>query len=294
MWISIESGVGTIRGRNRQDAKGHGRIWKGWSPILPLGYRCPMPLTIAHPAAILPLRRWAHALGGISALAIGSVAPDIPYFVPLPVSRTLTHSPAGLLAFSLPAGLVAWLIFEFLVKDALAHILPGDSRIVAGPKSRLTSRRAALACGGILIGAASHIAWDSFTHRTGYMVVHHELLRLTILEVSGRGLQVYKFLQHASTVLGLTAIAWIIWSSNRREFPRRSPGHSGSRPRLSWTFILMVVAAFMLVQIRRTACIELACLPKLSGSVFVAGVRGLLLAVLLCAIASRLLDHPRR
>ncbi|MSQ59664.1 MAG: DUF4184 family protein [Betaproteobacteria bacterium] len=40
-----------------------------------------MPFTIAHPAAALPLLRPLRGFGVLSALVIGSMTPDFPYFL---------------------------------------------------------------------------------------------------------------------------------------------------------------------------------------------------------------------
>jgi Domain of unknown function (DUF4184) len=56
-----------------------------------------MPLTFAHPAVALPLRKLLGRWGFLPALAIGSMAPDVPYFVPLGIDRHLGHSIPALL-----------------------------------------------------------------------------------------------------------------------------------------------------------------------------------------------------
>jgi hypothetical protein len=39
-----------------------------------------MPFTLAHPAAILPLRGWRYLR--TAPLILGAMAPDLPYFLP--------------------------------------------------------------------------------------------------------------------------------------------------------------------------------------------------------------------
>ena len=55
-----------------------------------------MPLTIAHPAAVIPLQRWLGTWAIPSALVIGSVAPDLAYVLPIGISRAADHSLAAL------------------------------------------------------------------------------------------------------------------------------------------------------------------------------------------------------
>ena len=66
-----------------------------------------MPFTPAHVAAVLPLvgkgrPKWAVP----SALVIGSMVPDLLYFVPIRSDRTLSHSLTGIVTFDLALGLL--------------------------------------------------------------------------------------------------------------------------------------------------------------------------------------------
>jgi hypothetical protein len=54
-----------------------------------------VPFTLAHPAAAVPLLRPLGRRGLLSALVIGSMAPDLWYFVPFDVTRADSHSPAA-------------------------------------------------------------------------------------------------------------------------------------------------------------------------------------------------------
>src|SRR5882672_6336607 len=71
---------------------------------------CGMPFTLAHPAAVLPLRRWPRL--DFVALVIGSMTPDFGYYLLLPDMRLETHSFAGSLETCLPVGLLLVLLFH--------------------------------------------------------------------------------------------------------------------------------------------------------------------------------------
>jgi hypothetical protein len=60
-----------------------------------------LPLTLAHPAAVLPFRRWFV----FSGLVIGSLAPDFEYFLYVPDSLRIGHTLPGVFLFCLPVGL---------------------------------------------------------------------------------------------------------------------------------------------------------------------------------------------
>ncbi|WP_317235948.1 DUF4184 family protein [Niabella hibiscisoli] len=62
----------------------------------------------------------------------------------------------------------------------------------------------------ILIGAASHILWDSFTHEHGYFVQTIPTLTNTV-ELFGRQIPILKILQHSSTIVGGLVIAFAVY-----------------------------------------------------------------------------------
>jgi hypothetical protein len=71
-----------------------------------------MPFALAHPAAVLPLRRYCPRQLDFPALLVGSLAPDLGYaFLPLHVYGFSHQFWAGSFGFCLPAGLVLVLIF---------------------------------------------------------------------------------------------------------------------------------------------------------------------------------------
>lgn len=81
-----------------------------------------MPFTLAHPAAILPLRRFVPALP-LGALVAGSMAHDLEYLVRLAQRRDQGHSAVGFLAFDLPMALVVLLAFDrFLMPVFRVHV----------------------------------------------------------------------------------------------------------------------------------------------------------------------------
>ena len=77
-----------------------------------------MPYPFAHPAAVLPMGRF----GVPSALAIGSIAPDLWHFAPL-VDRAHSHGADALLWFCLPVGVAAYLLFHLVLKAPLIALV---------------------------------------------------------------------------------------------------------------------------------------------------------------------------
>lgn len=169
-----------------------------------------MPFTLAHPAVALPLRRVLGRLGSPSALAVGSMIPDLAYFLPLGVSGAQSHSVRGLLWFCLPAGVVGWVAYKALVRPFVVQLLPDAvARRVRPGNTVNCSPLAFLPVGvSVLLAAATHVVWDSFTHSTGFVVQALPVLRQPVHLVDWYQPHVFTVLQHGSTLAGLTALAF--------------------------------------------------------------------------------------
>ena len=96
-----------------------------------------------------------------------------------------------------------------LLPEAVRHRLPDTSHQFrfGGPARFL------LIIISILVGIATHLFWDSFTHPNTWPYRHWSILRQTfILPIAGE-MPLYKILQHSSTVVGMAIVAaWLlIW-----------------------------------------------------------------------------------
>jgi hypothetical protein len=169
-----------------------------------------MPFTLSHAAAALPFRR---ARLVTSALVVGTMAPDFEYFLAFKAHDKFGHRFPGVLVLTLPVALLVLWIFHTFVKVPAARLLP--QRL----QSRMAGYLGKFRFGGlgrflrivfsILVGIATHILWDSFTHGGTYPYAHWSLLRQR-MDVPGLGtMPVVKVLQHGSTILGLVIL--FIW-----------------------------------------------------------------------------------
>jgi hypothetical protein len=167
-----------------------------------------VPYPFAHPAAVLPLVRPMGRFASPSALAIGSMLPDLWYFVPL-VERPDSHSIAGLFWFCLPAGVAAYLLFHLLLKQPLIALVSprlGHFTSAGLPRAPWSSVAAS-----ILVGALTHLAWDALTHSDDHSMPGHN------------------WPQHASTAAGTAILAWWIWRKLRQAPAAASPLSAFSR-----------------------------------------------------------------
>jgi hypothetical protein len=156
-----------------------------------------MPLAPAHPALVLPLSRLGLAL---SALVVGSVAPDAPVYLPVGVSYATTHSWQGLPVVVAIGLLIVWLWFA-LLRDAVVDLTPWLRRR-APARARLGRRAWLLAPLAVGVGAGTHVLCDSATHDWGFIVREVAFLRREYGPIP-----LYRWLQHVSTVVGSVVVA---------------------------------------------------------------------------------------
>lgn len=178
-----------------------------------------MPFTVAHPAAVLPLKRLCPHYLSWSALIIGAVTPDLEYFLTLRPKATLVTDPLDTIYFCLPAGLLLFVLFHAVVKRPAVLLLPRSHRrrlwSLADRVVPLDTRRVFAVLGSILIGASSHMLWDSFTHEGRWGVDLLPGLSAEITSLGGHTVPAFKILQHGSTALGIgsLALAYLLWFS---------------------------------------------------------------------------------
>ncbi|MCA2223244.1 DUF4184 family protein [Nonomuraea aurantiaca] len=190
----------------------------------------PVPFTPSHIAAVLPLvssplfRRLANPW----ALAIGAMVPDLPIFLPFLPDYTDWHSWHGVVTTDLAAVLILLALFHLFFREPLISLLPpafaGRAATLLPP--RLRDLPAVLA--GALIGAASHVLWDSFTHTTG-PAEWGAWLDVSVFGV----IRLFRLLQYTSSVVGLAIVVWWAWRGLTRmgaaTVPDRLRLHMGVR-----------------------------------------------------------------
>jgi hypothetical protein len=174
-----------------------------------------MPFTFAHPAAAVPIAKANRHVFILSALVVGSMAPDFEYFMRLRFVTKWSHSLFGVFVFCLPVGLVILWLFHSVHKGPFVALLPDALQNTLLPWCRpfafLPLRRFLAICLSLTIGAMTHILWDSFTHQNGFLVRNVSALRVTMLSVGNVQLLLYELLQDLSTALGLLLLAFWAW-----------------------------------------------------------------------------------
>jgi hypothetical protein len=211
-----------------------------------------MPFTLSHPAAAVPFARLGLPL---SALVVGSISPDVIFFVLLypPPRGHFSHTWLGMVLLCLPLSMVLLWLYHHLMKWPIISLLPDRlQRRVVAPASRFRFGPAPMTIrivAAVLVGTATHLVWDDLTHGDG---VTATLLPALLEPVSLPGevsFPRHRLLQHLSTLLGAGLLcAWAAsWMRNAPEHEvdpglRISPGSKTTRAGL----LLFACSAFAL------------------------------------------------
>jgi Domain of unknown function (DUF4184) len=219
-----------------------------------------MPFTPSHAVVALPFVRTPLVP---AAIAVGSMAPDLPLFVRgLPLHYGRTHDLAWLPA-TLVLALALLLVWRCVVRPAarelsptwLARRLPQawdrgaagafrDALAVTAVRDPGRRQRWSVSWRGLTllvlslaVGIVSHILWDLFTHegRGGVDI-------LPALADDWGPLPGYRWLQHGSSVIGLLIIGiWMLVWLRRREVAASAPCLLPTWVRWTWWLSLPAI-----------------------------------------------------
>ena len=174
-----------------------------------------MPFTFSHPALVLPLRHLPDRSYSLTGLIIGSMTPDFEYFLRMNVGSIYSHTFWGIFYFDLPVGIALCFIFHVVVRDQLIDHLPVRLQerfweLKSFNWNKVFKDSWKIVIISLIVGAASHIFWDDFTHPLGYFVKRLSFLRHKI-HVMGFQIPVYNIFQGISSLLGGIIVCIFIW-----------------------------------------------------------------------------------
>ena len=170
-----------------------------------------MPFTLSHAAAALPFKRYCPQRLDMLALMVGTITPDLAYYWRDFNLAAKAHTFGGSLVICLPLGLAAFYLIRAFSKDIGRVLTSPFDKLFESLKEAPTKPITIIA--SVLVGAWTHVIWDSFTHRNGSVVTRVPWMSEDILGLLkfgfGNGIEipVYSLLQHLSSVFGLTVLA---------------------------------------------------------------------------------------
>ncbi len=195
-----------------------------------------MPWTLSHPAAIVPLRRLTPQPLDLAALAVGSMTPDIGYYIGRFDLAHFAHTFPGSFVACLPVGMIMLLVFYFSRNRSAS---PCPLRIARRPPGLPKDPTGFLRWAGILLslllGAWTHNFWDAFTHEHGWLVDRIPALQQSF-RLGPTTVQAYFLLQELSTAAGLVILGMAYWPCLRRQRPATVAASPGSE---RWRYTLL-------------------------------------------------------
>ena len=185
-----------------------------------------MPIPLAHPAAVLPLRRFCPRRLSFCALVIGSLLPDFAYALDdlNKFSRTLvvffgssvanfeyvrnewdwddfSHTFAGSIVFCLPVGL--FVLYGFLaLRSDLVATLPSPHWRALHPLCESPKQSLLVNVSSLLIGIWLHVGWDSFTNGARWLGHHWAFLHIPVVEFGRGSIELHRLLWLLSSLGG--------------------------------------------------------------------------------------------
>jgi hypothetical protein len=168
-----------------------------------------MAFTLAHPAAIMPLRRLRYL--PTLALLVGSVIPDVPYYLPnraFTVTLVDLHTLSGALVAGVPLGM-AILALALVLRRPLTALMTARARWVSLREAEAFLAHPVnwlLAIPAVFIGSLTHIVWDGFTHDDTWIANRVGVLSRKVDVFGLYTGSLSHILQYVTTVLGFLVL----------------------------------------------------------------------------------------
>jgi Domain of unknown function (DUF4184) len=243
-----------------------------------------MPFTLAHPIAIIPFWYASRRHLDFTALCLGSMSPDLDRFIPIIPEGG--HTLRGIIAIDLPWAILLLLILRWVIAKPFMALLP---HYLASCLARPALPSVFTGILSIIIGALSHLVWDSFTHANGWFVNHYSFLQTII----GRW-PLYELLQHGCGVAGLIGIAlWIAWWLGQVQ-PQHHPAVLPLHHRFGIIALISIVAMIAtLIDIKTSVRLQQP-RGEIVASGVVGGITGMSLSFLLYSCCFLIFPPPTK
>ncbi|HEY4785699.1 MAG TPA: DUF4184 family protein [Bacteroidales bacterium] len=236
-----------------------------------------MPFTLSHAALVLPATYLPKKTYSLTGLVVGSFVPDFEYFIRMRDYSVYSHTWLGVLWFDLPLGIILAWLFHAVVRDALIENLPKGlfarfAHVKGFNWTEHFRKNWAIVVVSIIIGTASHIFWDDFTHGEGYFVKHISFLREHTM-FFGNFIPNYSFAQHLSTLVGGAILWYAIWKMPKNEDVSQHPSKS--------YWINAVLISVLILSLRLIAGLNYRSFDQLIVNAISAGLMALIITPIL-------------
>lgn len=202
-----------------------------------------MPFTLSHSAAVLPFLRTKYL--SATGLIIGTMAPDFEYFFRMNVQGIYGHTIWGVFYFDIPVAIFLAFLFHSVAKRNLIDNMPlyFQKRFQTVRNLNFTEyfkSHVVIFIVSVIIGTATHIIWDGFTHQRQYFVrALPWIYEGRSVPFMGANYPLWYVLQHVSTVIGgIFVLIYVM---------RMKPVETPTKPRLIYWLLLALIMAVITV-----------------------------------------------
>ena len=200
-----------------------------------------MPFTLSHIAFALPIKRlWSDKISS-TGLVIGSMLPDVEYYLRMRMYGTWGHTLMGIVLYELILGVLIAYIFHGMIKTPLLDHMPlyiksKYNKAYALDWSMYFREHWVKIIVSLYLGILTHLFWDIFTHEEGYIFG----INISWVDSLIGGYPIHSWLQLILSLMGMIVILGYIAR------PTVETVHSvetGSSKLMFWSvvFILFVI-----------------------------------------------------
>lgn len=238
-----------------------------------------MPFTFSHPLFSAPLKRIAPNWLSVTGLVLGSMIPDMEYFMAMESYQTIGHSLRGFLLQGLPLSIALAFTFHRVVKPVLPKFLPSVGGLdqfakhMTSEEWRLNTLRAWMVfLVSLLIGYWTHMFMDAWTHSSGVFAEWFPFLHIKI-----NNEPLYQHMQIGLSLIGIGVPGFMLiyryirWREQAGVARQPSLSASGTKMLLwlaAFVFGFVLFAGKMLSSVNRTYWVSDLVVAPLSSALF--------------------------
>lgn len=139
-----------------------------------------MPFTPAHIVAVIPFRKRIKSIY-FTSLVVGSIIPDMEYFLRFNPASGFSHTIKGIFLFDVPLALLFLWLWQLYLRRAFVDFVPYLKTSPQEASVRYSVKEFIVIVVCIIAGTCTHLLWDAFTHGKGYFVLKSEWLQSEVL-----------------------------------------------------------------------------------------------------------------
>ena len=199
-----------------------------------------MPFTPAHPAITLAAKIVPRKYISWTALFIGSMVPDMEYFMFMNPASRMSHSIYGIINFNLPMTFLIAMVWHTYTGPLLLRALPFVKKEYSFTHTDFAGYLAKnwfVFIISALAGICSHLFLDGFCHARGFMVRTYPWL-LEVINVGGVQMRRCYFFWYLTSFIGMMVM--LVFVADAAKFFSRTAWKQVYRYRLFWIKVICV------------------------------------------------------